>query len=84
MDKVVIKELGLRNPFAHLPPRELYTWHARRPVFNLDRIYVRHMHVHGVRRFHGAPWDYLSDHLPLWAEMEVDGSHKPVTAALRG
>ncbi len=71
LDKVITDELGLRNAFAHLPPMLVNTWHARRPVFNLDRVYLRHLRVVHAERLVGNPWQELSDHLPLWAELEV-------------
>ncbi len=65
LDKVITDELGFENPFGHLPAKLINTWHARRPVFNLDRVYVRNLEVAAVQRFCGDPWQELSDHLPL-------------------
>jgi endonuclease/exonuclease/phosphatase family metal-dependent hydrolase len=47
------------------------TWHARRPVFALDRIYARNLNVRRSGRFDGDPWSELSDHLPLFAELTI-------------
>lgn len=71
VDKVVQGELGMVNAFAHLPQRLVNTWHARRPVFNLDRVYTKNLEVAYAQRLHGDPWQELSDHLPLWVELEV-------------
>jgi endonuclease/exonuclease/phosphatase family metal-dependent hydrolase len=70
LDKVVTQTMGLTNALAHLKGRDSLTWHARRPVFCLDRIYLRNLRMRQGGRLHGAPWTSLSDHLPLWAELE--------------
>jgi endonuclease/exonuclease/phosphatase family metal-dependent hydrolase len=69
VDRYMEGELGFDNPFRGQRPDELRTWHARRPVFNLDRIYTRHLEPADARRLHGDPWSDLSDHLPLLAEL---------------
>lgn len=66
-----IRHLGYHDAFAHLARHERHTWHARRPLFNLDRVYLRNLDVVRVHRFVGAPWRDLSDHLPLWAELKL-------------
>jgi endonuclease/exonuclease/phosphatase family metal-dependent hydrolase len=70
IDRYVRHELGFDNPFEGHDPAEVRTWHARRPVFNLDRIYTRHLQPVLARRLDGAPWNDLSDHLPLMAEFQ--------------
>jgi endonuclease/exonuclease/phosphatase family metal-dependent hydrolase len=69
LDKVVVDELGFRNAFANGGPEAARTWHAKRPVFALDRIYVRDAEVALAQRLEGEPWSALSDHLPLLAEL---------------
>jgi endonuclease/exonuclease/phosphatase family metal-dependent hydrolase len=71
LDGIICDELGMVNAFAHLPPVMVNTWHARRPVFNLDRVYVRNLEPVQAKRIDGAPWDELSDHLPLFVELEL-------------
>jgi endonuclease/exonuclease/phosphatase family metal-dependent hydrolase len=71
LDRFIVGEIGLRNAFADHEPAEVRTWHARRPLFNLDRIYTRNLRVGKAGRLHGAPWSELSDHLPLYAELHV-------------
>ncbi len=66
LDKMITEKLGLR---ALLPPG-LRTWHAQRPVFSLDRIYVRKLSAVSTTALDGSPWRELSDHLPLAAELE--------------
>ncbi|MDH5675821.1 MAG: endonuclease/exonuclease/phosphatase family protein [Myxococcales bacterium] len=69
LDRPIAEELRLHNLFARHPPEQVRTWHARRPVFNLDRIYVRHLRAERARRLDGEPWSELSDHLPLIADL---------------
>lgn len=71
IDRYVTQKMGLVNVFAHVRGPESRTWHARRLVFNLDRVYVRNMQAGQTQRLAGAPWNELSDHLPLWAELEI-------------
>ena len=74
LDNVIVQQLGFTNTFAHVKGKESLTWHSRRPVFNLDRVYVRNLQARRAHRLHGAPWDVLSDHLPLWVELELLGA----------
>lgn len=69
LDRLVTHELGFHNAFGAHEPQAARTWHARRPVFALDRIYTRHLEVARAARLDGDPWSDLSDHLPLYAEL---------------
>ena len=69
LDRAVVERLGFHNAFADLEHRETRTWHARRPLFGLDRIYIRDLTVNKVERLNGEPWSELSDHLPLLADL---------------
>ena len=71
VDRFVTETLGFSNPFEHVKGRAALTWHVRRPVFCLDRIYLRHLRAGHVERVSGAPWTELSDHFPLWLELET-------------
>ena len=71
LDSLITHGLAFQNAFAHLRRAESSTWHARRPLFNLDRVYVRNVTVRRTRRLNGHPWRDLSDHLPLWVELEI-------------
>jgi len=71
LDHVITEQLGLTNAFADVPARRLSTWHAARPLFNLDRVYVRNLAPRDAHRLDGKPWHGLSDHLPLWVELEL-------------
>ena len=69
IDQEVTGTMGFTNALADVTGPESLTWHVRRPVFNLDRVYLRHLEVTGAERLAGAPWDELSDHYPLMAEL---------------
>jgi len=72
LDRFVCGQLGFRDAHAEVAPEHARTWHARRPVFSLDRIYVRNLETTHADRLSGEPWSTLSDHLPLVAELEHD------------
>jgi endonuclease/exonuclease/phosphatase family metal-dependent hydrolase len=69
LDRHIIHGLGFDNALGKTPPESSRTWHARRPLLSLDRIYTRNLDVHRAGRFDGDPWSELSDHLPLFAEL---------------
>jgi endonuclease/exonuclease/phosphatase family metal-dependent hydrolase len=71
IDQEMTKTLGLTNALAHLQGAAARTFHAQRPLFNLDRIYLRHVRVAGSERLAGPPWSTLSDHLPLSARLSL-------------
>ena len=68
IDQEVVQHMGFINAHANVSGPKSLTWHVRRPVFNLDRVYLRNLEVRHAERLAGAPWDELSDHFPLMAE----------------
>lgn len=68
----VQSDLGLTSALPGGPAQAPKTWHARRPMLPLDRIYVRNVQVKHAACLDGEPWSDLSDHLPLFAELVVD------------
>jgi len=68
LHRTIVDELGFVDAFADVP---VLTWHAKRPVLSLDRVYVRHLEVADARRLSGVPWSNLSDHLPLEVEAHI-------------
>ncbi len=64
-----VHELG-NNGAARLtpPPR---TFPAAFPWLRLDRIYQRGFAVRKARVLQGLPWRQISDHAPLFAELEL-------------
>jgi endonuclease/exonuclease/phosphatase family metal-dependent hydrolase len=61
----------LTNALWHLPRHRRSTFPARRPLFAMDRIYFRGFRLLSVRVLEGTPWNLLSDHLPVEAELEL-------------
>ena len=70
LDRIIVDGLGFTNAFAARGRRETLTWHSRRPMFNLDRVYVRNLKVRSAKRLSGEPWRNLSDHLPLVVDLD--------------
>jgi endonuclease/exonuclease/phosphatase family metal-dependent hydrolase len=58
------KELGVEE----LSARTFPSW---RPTLRLDRLYVRGVHVKKFQALSEAPWNRLSDHLPLYLEFQA-------------
>ena len=67
---VLERELGLHEVHRHLHGCHARTFPANRPLLCLDRIYVRGWVPRRAEALHGEPWSTLSDHAPLWAELE--------------
>ena len=53
----------------HAFGRAVRTFPASMPLLALDRIYVRNAGVHAPLALPRKPWDKLSDHAPLAAEI---------------
>jgi endonuclease/exonuclease/phosphatase family metal-dependent hydrolase len=69
LEETIVGTLGFTNAFNDIENKHRATYHARRPFFNLDRIYLKNLTVRQVQRLSGTPWSRLSDHLPLMAEV---------------
>jgi endonuclease/exonuclease/phosphatase family metal-dependent hydrolase len=70
----VLEDKGrLTNAMRALDASARRTWSSHRPRFALDRVYVRNLAVAGIQVLKGAPWHRLSDHLPVRAELVLDG-----------
>lgn len=61
---VLEKELGVKEYSAPSFP----AWH---PILRLDRLYVRGLKVTNFKALGDAPWNRLSDHLPLSLEFRL-------------
>ncbi len=70
LDRKVRRTEQLENVMWKLPKTERRSFPSNRPRFALDRIYQQGFRVHEVRVLRGAPWDGLSDHLPVEAILE--------------
>ncbi|BAK77846.1 endonuclease/exonuclease/phosphatase [Pseudogulbenkiania sp. NH8B] len=65
----LLAENGLHEVFQHLFGQHARSFPSRLPLLTLDRIYVRGLRPVNAKAHHGAPWNGLSDHLPLSAEL---------------
>jgi len=61
---------GFAEVFETLNGRPALTFPSHMPVLPLDRIYVRNLKVKGAKVL--RDWASLSDHLGLWAELDID------------
>jgi len=64
-----VHELGANGAARLTPPPR--TFPAAFPWLRLDRIYQRGFAVRHARVLHGMPWRQISDHAPLFAELEL-------------
>lgn len=64
-----VHELGADGAARMTPPPR--TFPAAFPWLRLDRIYQRGFAVRNARVLYGAPWRQISDHAPLFAELEL-------------
>ena len=62
-------ELGINGAARLTPPPR--TFPAVFPWLRLDRIYQRGFAVRKARVLQGVPWKQISDHAPLYAELEL-------------
>ena len=63
-----LRDLGHSDAQKEPPPR---TFPAAFPFFRLDRIYQRGFAVRSAKVLKGKPWTQLSDHAPIFAELEL-------------
>lgn len=66
--------LGLREVFRSSLGKEVRTFPSGFPLLPMDRIYLRGLKIVSVRRLFEAPWTRLSDHIPLMAEVSINGA----------
>ena len=64
-----VHELGINGAARMTPPPR--TFPAAFPWLRLDRIYQRGFGVRKARVLQGTPWRQISDHAPLYAELEL-------------
>ena len=64
-----VHELGAHGAARLTPPPR--TFPAAFPWLRLDRIYQRGFAVRHAKVLHGMPWRQISDHAPLFAELEL-------------
>ena len=67
--------LGVTEVFDHLSPPGIFrgarTFPVGFPLLTLDRIYVRGLRIDRAEVLQGKPWQSLSDHAPLTADLTL-------------
>lgn len=66
-----LRAAGLREAFEEHEGRPARTFPSMLPALQLDRIYLRNVDVHWLERLSSSPWSRLSDHIPLFARLEI-------------
>lgn len=71
LDRRARRSGWLENALWQLPRAQRRTFPASRPLWALDRVYVRACRVASVQVLQSEPWRRLSDHLPVEIELEL-------------
>ncbi|MBS4095814.1 MAG: endonuclease/exonuclease/phosphatase family protein [Sulfuricella sp.] len=66
---ILAHDLHLTEAFSALEGRPAKSYPAALPLFRLDRIYVRGVHVKSAEVLSGRPWSRISDHAALSATL---------------
>lgn len=66
---VRVNQLSTQGTQSALPPPR--TFPSAFPLLRLDRIYQRGFAVRSAKVLRGRPWSQLSDHAPIFAELEL-------------
>ena len=69
--KRLVEDLRLREVFEQLHGKHAKTFPARLPLLMLDRIYCRGVGIESAAVLTGKPWNKLSDHVALCAELSA-------------
>ncbi len=69
---VLARELRIKEVFLDSHGVHAATFPMKFPLFRLDRVYARGLSMVGGQALKGDPWDTLSDHIPLYAELEEE------------
>jgi endonuclease/exonuclease/phosphatase family metal-dependent hydrolase len=70
LDTTIQRRLQATNLLAGRGWRARCTYPVRRPWMPLDRLYVRDVGASEARVLGGTPWTGLSDHLPIFADLD--------------
>lgn len=65
-------DIGVHEVFLNLLGAHAPTFPSSYPLLRLDRVYARGVRALGGEILNGPPWDALSDHAPLLAQLEVE------------
>jgi endonuclease/exonuclease/phosphatase family metal-dependent hydrolase len=66
---ILTRELGIKEVFFHLHGQYAPTFPVTYPILTLDRVYARGLATAVGQILLGDPWEGLSDHAPLYAEL---------------
>ncbi len=69
----LLKHLNVDEVFYTHYGKHVRTFPSRFPILPLDRIYCRKMEIAEAEVLTGAPWNRLSDHAALYAELTCNG-----------
>ncbi len=72
--KALQDKLEVLEAFHAINGSHARTFPSWMPALCLDRIYFRGMEVESARQLTGKPWTELSDHIALYAEMDLKAS----------
>ena len=70
-ERFLHQELGINEVFKNTHGAYARTFPAWLPMLSMDRIYYRGLDVVDCKHLYGNPWNRLSDHTPLLAELIV-------------
>ena len=70
------KRLDVHEAYKQVTGEHARTFPIWMPTLRLDRIYTRGFSVQEVRVLTGSPWNRLSDHVGLYAELALNGGDK--------
>jgi endonuclease/exonuclease/phosphatase family metal-dependent hydrolase len=65
-------QLGMREAIRQLHGAYAKTFPSNLPMLRMDRIYFRGINLLDSACLERQPWDELSDHLPLYAQFELE------------
>jgi len=72
IQRKIKKHLNVVEAFEHINGKSALTYPSFIPVLSLDRIFINECEVKYAKTLSGGIWRKLSDHLPLYAEIEVN------------
>lgn len=70
--KLVLKEFGFKEIFNELYGRYPATFPSRLPILSLDRVFYKNLKPVLSMTLKDGIWRKLSDHLPVYAEFEIE------------
>lgn len=74
LSRVLEGETGARDIFRFLKGKPTATFPSKFPILKFDRIYLSGFQSHSAEVLTGDPWNRLSDHSPIRAEIEFGKS----------